>query len=208
MPDALPFPDSFRCHQYVGLCGDQQKATRDGPLLVKDGFCSCSSCRPPLYDFYNCKLKSQNGKFRRVECKLAKGQVAGVPQLLALEEWAASLEKGQVVAVRVDESEAGKYNGQTYYLALVLGLAFELPESMVHATQGYEEGWLVVEAQWYDLIQVSHRGYKLLPGKVLILVNSMIKLPGVCFERTVGRAVAEKKHLLGELKHNEIEACC
>jgi hypothetical protein len=79
-----------------------------------------------LYDFYNCKLKSQNGKFRRVECKLAKGQVAGVPQLLALEEWAASLEKGQVVAVRVDESEAGKYNGQTYYLALVLGLAFEL----------------------------------------------------------------------------------
>ena len=136
------------------------------------------------------------------------GWQVGMPQLDALEEWGEGLEKGQVVAVRVDGSEVQKHNGQRHWLAQVLGPAFQLPDSMVHATQGYEEGWLVVEAQWYDLIQVSHRGYRLLPGKVLVLVNSMIRLPGVSFERVIGRAAAERKHLLSELWHDKLEACC
>jgi hypothetical protein len=41
-----------------------------------------------------------------------------------------------------------------------------------------------------------------------VLVNSMIRLPGVSFERVIGRAAAERKHLLSELWHNKLEACC
>jgi hypothetical protein len=66
----------------------------------------------------------------------------------------------------------------------------------------------VVEAQWYDLMQVSHRGYRLLPGKVMLLVNSMIRLPDIRFEKVVGRVVADQKHLLSENTHNQLEASC
>jgi hypothetical protein len=93
-------------------------------------------------------------------------------------------------------------------LAHVLGPAFQLPEQTVHSTQAFQEGWWVVECQWYDLIQVSHRGYRLLPSKVLVLVNSMIRLPGIKFEKVVGRAAANKKFLLSELEHNRLLACC
>ena len=32
--------------------------------------------------------------------------------------------------------------------------------SMLHAGDEFEEGWLVVEAQWYKLEQLSPRGYR------------------------------------------------
>ena len=41
-----------------------------------------------------------------------------------------------------------------------LGPAFPIPMSMLHAGDEFEEGWLVVEAQWYKLEQLSPRGYR------------------------------------------------
>lgn len=54
---------------------------------------------------------------------------------------------------------------------------------MVHAGDEYEEGWLVVEAQWYDLVQRSERGYRLLPDKKLIVVNAIVRLSGIQFSK-------------------------
>ena len=45
----------------------------------------------------------------------------------------------------------------------------------------YEAGWLVVRGRWFGLEQRSPRGYKLLPRQVLVVVNSMIRLPNVVF---------------------------
>jgi hypothetical protein len=36
----------------------------------------------------------------------------------------------------------------------------------------------------------------------------MIRLPGIKFEKVVGRAAANKKFLLSELEHNRLLACC
>ena len=48
-----------------------------------------------------------------------------------------------------------------YWLLLVDSEAFELPEDMVHTTDEFEAGWLVVRGRWYSLVQKSPRGYKL-----------------------------------------------
>ena len=56
----------------------------------------------------------------------------------------------------------------------------------MHATSVFEEGWLIAEAQWYKLEQVSERGYRLLPEKRYIVVNAMVRLKGLAFNRTQG----------------------
>lgn len=120
---------------------------------------------------------------RGQKTQLAKGSHAR-PQLLGLQEWADSLAKGQLVAVRVDRAELhleGKF-----FLALVTGPAFPAPADMALATDVYEEGWLIVPIKWYELEDKGRRGYKLLPLEHHIVVNAMIRLGGLHFEGSQG----------------------
>ena len=97
-----------------------------------------------------------------------------------------------------------------YRLARLLGPAFAAPSRLVHATSVFEEGWLIVQAQYYKLeqvdplaahrthhtapispcvaplSQVSERGYRLLPEKRYLVVNSLVRLKGLEFSRTQG----------------------
>ena len=73
-----------------------------------------------------------------------------------------------------------------YWLARVLGSAFPAPSRLVHATSVFEEGWLIVQVQYYKLEQVSERGYRLLPEKRYLVVNTMIRLKGLAFVRSQG----------------------
>ena len=132
-------------------------------------------------------------------------------QTVALEQWAASLVSKQVVAVNVDRDEQNKGRWpQKYWLALLLGPAFPLSERMVHSASAFEEGWLVVEAKWFDLVQVSHRAYVLLDNKVLLLVNTLVRLGDIQFEKVVKSGSGKKmvaKHMLADNQHNRIENC-
>ena len=234
VPDATGYPGSFTSHQHVGLCTDPDIAHRMGPVWARDGFCACSSCRPPTYDLTNCKLKPEVGLAKRKNtevgvaheavalpclthlpwCMQLKEPVAGrTTQTAALEQFAETLGAKQIVAVNVDEAD--RFTGKTpqrYWLALLLGEPFTLPESMVHTASLFEAGWLVVEAQWCDLVQVSHRGYALLPGKVLLLVNTIVRVDGsIKFDKP--KAAQPKKGakkvnlLLSEGEHNRVENC-
>lgn len=176
VPTAKGFKGSHAMHQFVGRCSDQEKAQRDGPLLTGEIFCACSACRAGNY--LSCLLKTWVGGKRYVEAPLEK-VVAGVQtQSQALAEWRASIVERQLVAVRVLPHDRHRYGHgqQRYWLANVLSVPLQLPESMVHSSQEFQAGWWVVRAQWFDLFQVSHRAYKLLPAEVLISVNSMIRL--------------------------------
>ena len=51
----------------------------------------------------------------------------------------------------------------------------------MHSSAEYEAGWLVVHGRWFGLEQLSPRGYKQLPRQVVVVVNSMIRLPNVVF---------------------------
>ena len=89
-----------------------------------------------------------------------------------------------LVAVRADRAE--HYIEGVYWLARLCGPAFAAPSRLVHATSEFEEGWLIVQAQWYKLEQVSERGYRLLLEKRYLVVNTLIRLNGLRFVRTQG----------------------
>ena len=109
-----------------------------------------------------------------------------------------------VVAVRAAAHEVDDEG--PYWLLLVDSEAFEIPEDIVHSTDEFEEGWLVVRGHWYSLAQKSPRGYKLLPAEKLVLVNAMIRLPNVIFAGgAVGKAPRASRsglHMLEDDMHN------
>lgn len=153
---------------------------------------------------------------RHVETPLAKGS-SRLPesQMLQLHEFAELLDKGMLVAVNAvaDEHHLEESN---YWLALLLGGAFECPEQLVHATDVFEAGWLVVRVRWYSLKQRSQRGYILLPEEHIVPVNTIVRLTGLAFSNSYSAnrqtrsatSAGSPLHFLDEDSHNLIEAAC
>ena len=173
VPEAEGYAGSMENHQHVGLCRDRETAERDGPLQVRGMWCGCEKC--VKYNFTNCLMRSEFGPFRTVYCKLAKNQNLSQTRSIALEEFAHSLAKGQVRAVNASRTEW--YIEGPYWLALILGTAYQAREDMVIAGQEIPKGYWLVEAQWYKLVQTSQRAYVLLKEKIILNVNSMVRLP-------------------------------
>ena len=152
---------------------------------------------------------------RHVETPLSKGSARLREGLMMqLHEFAEQLEKGSLVAVNAAEDER-QLEGN-YWLALLLGGAFVCPEQMVHATDVFEAGWLVVRVRWYQLEQVSQRGYVLLPHERIIPVNAIVRLLGLAFTNSYSagrgtrsaRAAGSFLHFFDEDSHNVVEAAC
>lgn len=70
------------------------------------------------------------------------------------------------------------------WLLKVLGHSFVVEEDTIHATDEFKKGWTVVEAQYYSLEQENPRGYRLLREKRCNVVNHMVRLQGIAFERS------------------------
>lgn len=151
---------------------------------------------------------------RHVETPLARGSSRlREAQMLQLHEFAEHLEKGMLVAVNVVADER-HLEDSNYWLALLLGGAFECPEQLVHATDVFEAGWLVVRVRWYSLKQRSQRGYILLPDERIVPVNAIVRLTGLAFSNNYSKgrktrsatAAGSSLHFLDEDSHNLIEA--
>ena len=123
---------------------------------------------------------------------LPRGAASRVAQIESLEEWAALLQPGWVVGVRVAKDEL--HIEGAVWLLLVDSEAFEMPEDMVHSSDTIEAGWIVVRGRWYEKVQDSPRGYRLQKESRMILVNTMIRLPGIHFNGGApGKAPRESK---------------
>jgi hypothetical protein len=103
-----------------------------------------------------------------------------------------------------------------YWLAKLSGGAFKCPENLVHATDVFEAGWLVVRVQWYSLKQISQRGYVLLPEERIVPVNAIVRLLGLKFSNSysAGRetrsatTAGSSLHFFDEDSHELVEAAC
>ena len=128
------------------------------------------------------------------------------PQIESLEAWARMLKPSMVVGVRAGAAE--RHLEGAVWLLLVTSEAFAVPEDLVHATAEYEAGYLVVRGQWFALEQRSPRGYTLLPEEVLVVVNTMIRVPWVLFNGSAaGKAPRESRsglYILGEEWYNRL----
>jgi hypothetical protein len=152
---------------------------------------------------------------RHVLTPLAKGSARiREGQLLSLREFAEHLEGGMLVAVNAADDE--RHLEGDYWLALLLGGAFECPENLVHATDSFEAGWLVVRIKWYSLKQISQRGYILLPHERIVPVNAIVRLLGLQFSNSYSTnrqtrsatAAGSSLHFFDEDSHNLVEAAC
>lgn len=150
-----------------------------------------------------------------VETPLTKGSArVREGQMLSLLEFAEKLEAGMLVAVNAADDER-ELEGD-YWLAKLLGAAFECPEDIVHATDTFEAGWLVVRVNWYELVQSSQRAYILRPTERIIPVNSIVRMLGIQFSNSysAGRktrsatAAGSTLHFFDEDSHNLVQAAC
>ena len=83
------------------------------------------------------------------------------------------------------------------------------PESQVHASDRFEEGWLVVKARWFEIVTTSPRCYKLRSEERTLVVSEMIRLSTIRFDKVVKRSprLGDSQFFLSEDTHNMIESC-
>ena len=154
--------------------------------------------------------KGLKGKAAKPLFDKVAGSICGMQYTLyengvLLREFAATLRVGQVVAVhaaRADQNMEG-----SYWLARLCGDAHEAIADDIHSSDQIQEGWWVVKSQWYQLEQVSHRGYRLLPAEFPLVVNHIIRIPPVQFDNIRVRrssTSAQSLSFLSEQKHNAI----
>ena len=83
-----------------------------------------------------------------------------------------------------DKNDKGEWPLEgNYYLALLQSRAYPVPESQVQAIDRFEKGWLVVDAQWLQIVGDSPRSYKLLPEKRTLVVSEMIRLSTIVWDK-------------------------
>lgn len=163
------------------------RAEKDGPVHARKLYCACSACIMFLFD--QCTMAKFVGPMRVRSCPLLNSSQLHRPQLRSLQEFADDLCANMIVAVRVARDERGLEHGRPYWLAYVLGPAFTAPTSMLHAGDQIEEGWLVVEIQWFEMVDDERRAYRLNPEKKLLVVNTLVRLLGIKFEPCAGPRV-------------------
>ena len=112
-------------------------------------------------------VREIGGRMRQVTAPLAAGVQERQPQLLSLAAFGEKLSAGIVCAVRVVKDD--HWMEGPYWLIRLCGQAFAAPSNLIHAGTEFEEGWLIVQAQYSKLEQTSERGYRLLPEKKYFL---------------------------------------
>ena len=114
----------------------------------------------------------------------------------------------RVASAAQEQLDAVRAEMGSVWLLLVTSEAFAVPENLVHATAEYEAGYLVVRGRWFALEQRSPRGYKLLTEEVLVVVNTMIRVPWVLFNGSAaGKEPRESRsglYILGEEWYNRL----
>ena len=153
------------------------------------------------------------GTIKRV--KVPRDSKAGLSQLKALEEFAAKLKVGHIVAMPNSERQLEG----AYWLALIVELPRVALQREIKAGDMFEAGWLVVKVQWYHYEPTQNRGalraYRLKEAKVTIAVNPLLRILGISFEVGAAgpgglrslRSGADSIKLLGGDTHNSILNC-
>lgn len=200
--DGSKFVDSKRHSSFIGQHTSAQVLKR-GELQACHEFCPCCECL--LGRYRCCLLKSEMGTMHTTRVPWLSG-----PPLRQLEElaaWGEMLRSSMIVGYTAHTSEV--HIEGTYWLAMLKGPAFPVPESQVNASEYFEAGWLVVKAQWFELVTQSPRVYKLQKEERLLIVSEMIRLSGLKFEKVLKRSprLGDTMYSLSEDTHNMLEGC-
>ena len=198
------FSGSAEMHRFVSTCMDAETARVEGKLSASKAFCGCAKCA--RFDFSNCLMHGLGGMDTKLKgVKAPRVGFSGAPsQMVSLEAFAKSLEKGQLRAVRVDSKE--KSIEGSFWLARIEGSAKQATERQALASELFEAGWWIVEIQWYKREEGSTRNYKLLPrSKRWLTVQAIIRIDGLRFEG--GRDPRSGSQVFSATSRELCEAC-
>jgi hypothetical protein len=167
----------------------------EGRLVARAGFCACSNCHAPKFDFKNCKFDTMVGRPTAVTCPPVHRPRGALPAVMEIPEFAATLKAGNVRAVDVAEDQVA-IEGAPFWLCLLVENAFQATSDVVFAGEHFEEGFYLVKVKWYEFVRLDSAGqrcYRLVDDERMLSVHSLIrcavsKLPPVV-ERGRGRPV-------------------
>jgi len=141
VPKAVGFSNSHECHLFAGLGKDVEAARLHGPLAVRGNVCACPHCTAGNFD--DCEMAALLGPVRRVKVPREQNATASLRQMESLQQWAASLKKGQLASTQVAPDEACIEG--LYWLVLLLAMPYTLEKDTIFNTDSFEKGDLVVK---------------------------------------------------------------
>ena len=159
VPKAVGFKDSHECHMFAGLGGDADEARLNGPLTVAAFPCACVHCTAGHFD--SCQMRSTlfcNQRLRRVKTPREQNSLSGLRQLESLHVFAAACKKGQLCASRVSSDEVCLEG--MYYLMKLKCAPYTLDADTVFATDTFEQGDLVVKANYFKFERYADGGFR------------------------------------------------
>ena len=154
-----------------------------GLLRIRQGFCACSSCHAPKFDFEACQFKALLGRTFFAECPPLLTAAGATTRTTEIPLFAATLKVGEVRAADISREDA-EVEGAPFWLCYIKEPARQLLAPTVFAGVSFDEGWWVVPVQWLEFNgsvsagKTKLRRYKL--GQVhLISVHSLVRCDAV-----------------------------
>ena len=74
---------------------EAEDQAKKGLLRVRPGFCACSNCHAPKFNFWACRFNSLVGRAAAVECPDIRPVLGTLPAVMEIPLFAASLKAGE-----------------------------------------------------------------------------------------------------------------
>ena len=87
---------------------EAEDQAKKGRLRVHPGFCACSKCHAPKFNFGACQFNSLVGRAAAVECPAVRPVPGALPAVMEIPRFAATLKVGEFRAVDVARDEVFK----------------------------------------------------------------------------------------------------
>jgi hypothetical protein len=222
-----PYKNSKKYHFRVGLNAIAERAA-EGRLTVREGFCACSSCYAPKFDFKNCKFTTMLGRPFTTVCPPVRRVLGALPAVMEIAQFAGTLKAGEVRAVDVAADQL-RVEGAPFWLCELLENAFQATAPVVFAGEHFDEGFYLVKIKWYQFVRLDSAGqrcYRLQDDEHMLSVHSIIrcafgKLRPVQQERGSGRRdaplfvlnaiqcgdIAQRADIQSRLRHQLMGKC-
>jgi hypothetical protein len=122
--DFKPFPSSMS-HRFRYGFNEAENLANHGLLRVRKGFCACSNCHAPKFDFGACQFDSLVGRTAHVACPALRPVAGATPAVMEIPQFAATLKVGEFRAADIARDDAVK-EGAPFWLCHVKGPAHQL----------------------------------------------------------------------------------
>ena len=175
--DFKAYPNSKKYHFRVGQNTLPARA-HEGKLTVREGFCACSSCHAPRFDFRNCKFHVMMGRPVVALCPPLAVVKGAVTRSNDIRGFAMTLKAGENRAVDTAADQV-VVEGAPFWLCVLVGDAFQVPEpGVVFAGEFFEKDFFVVKIKWYQFVRLDSAGqrcYRLLSDEHMLSVHTLVR---------------------------------